>query len=286
MKFLILILVTAIWGFGFVGTRWTMDFYTPLWSNAWRFVIAGLIGSPYLLFRHKRLNLKVGLVCSLLLFFGMVLQTYGLKYTTLAKSGFLTALYAIFTPLFIWLIYKKKFSPMYGLSLCLSMFGIALMCELKFENVNFGDLLTIASAVFFSVHIIYVEKYANIIDPVDLNFMQCFFMGLLGGISAYLIEGPSDISAVVPWNSNFNSVLFYGFLIQSVLSSLFAFTLQIYAQQDIPAHIVSLIFLLESVFASVFGYLFFGETLTVLAFIGASLLITSIGVLSIRRASL
>ena len=72
-----------------------------------------------------------------------------------------------------------------------------------------------------------------------------------------------------------------GFLILSVFSSLVAFTIQISAQKKLRAHIVSLIFLLESVFASIFGYFLFGEVLSPIALSGAALVVLSVALIPV-----
>ena len=58
-----------------------------------------------------------------------------------------------------------------------------------------------------------------------------------------------------------------------------AFSFQVYAQQDIPPQIVSLTFIMESIFAAIFGYFFFSESLSNMAIIGCLLVITSVALI-------
>ena len=61
---LLLTFSTAIWGFGFVAARWTFGSFDPFWSTALRFLIAGSLSLPFLIYkksfwRNSLLNLEV-----------------------------------------------------------------------------------------------------------------------------------------------------------------------------------------------------------------------------------
>jgi len=276
MKILLLILATAIWGAGFMGTRWTLDTYTPLWSHSLRFIFAGLIISPIIIFNYKKINWKKGLILSILLFIALILQTYGIKYTSLAKSGFITTFYALFTPMLLGIYYKKKFSNAYWGIVAMAIFGMALLCDLEWSGFNIGDAYTLASALFFSIHIIAIDKIAFDEPPILLNGVQCFFMGIIGLIYGVLIEGVPNLDSINFTHEDFNQKVVLGFVILSVFSSLIAFSIQMIAQKEIPSHLVSLIFLMESIFASILGYFAFDEKLTMTAMFGALIVLLAV----------
>jgi len=279
MKILLLILATAIWGAGFMGTRWTLDFYTPLWSNSLRFILAGIIISPFMIFYRKEIKWKKSFALAILLFLGLILQTYGIKYTTLAKSGFITTFYALFTPMILALYLKKKFTNIYWGLVALALFGMALLCELKWSGFNLGDAYTLASALFFSLHIIAVEALAKDEPPVLINGVQCFIMGVIGLVYGVLMEGLPSVTPLIPGHEDYNQLILIGFVILSVFSSLVAFSIQMLAQKEIPSHVVSLIFLMESIFASILGYLAFNETLSLTALTGAFFVLVSVALI-------
>ncbi len=277
MRIALLILATCIWGAGFAGTRWTLEDYSPLWSNSLRFLVAGSLCLPLLLIRRKIRNYVGVVVASLFLLLGLLLQTYGLEHTTLAKSGFLTAFYALFTPLFSYWLYGSQFRPTYWVLLGLALVGIAMLCDFHWDGFNVGDAYTLASAVFFSLHILAIDRFSQNENAIDFNLGQCVFLGIFGMILGYLLEGPPDFAPLFrPEALEFPSSL-YGFAVVGVFSSLIAFTIQVYAQKGTRPHIVALIFLLESVFSAWFGYLFFQETLTWMALGGAILVLLAVG---------
>lgn len=276
VRLVLLIIATLIWGLGFVGTRWTLEAYSPLWSNSLRYIFAGLLCLPYIALKGKIKDKKGPLICSALLFLALQLQTMGIAQTTLAKSGFLTVFYSIFTPILTLFFYAQRFRWGYWMLLAIAMFGIFLLCEFEFSNFNVGDWLTLISAFFFSLHIIAVDKFAKDLPAIEFNFLQCFYMGILGLIVGLAFEGP--ISFTPLFHLEAPSPLL-GFLILSVFSSIIAFSFQVYAQQGTPPHIVSLAFLMESIFAAIFGYFFFHEKLTTIAMIGCALVLISVALI-------
>lgn len=242
-------------------------------------MIAGGISLPLLLMGKKQVLKNWGvLICALCLGIALQFQTIGLGLTTLAKSGFLTVFYALFTPIFSLFLYGTKFRKKYWGLLAMAMLGMALLCDLKLESFNKGDFYTLISAIFFSGHILFVDKFGQNQNPIYFNMAQCFYVAIFCLPLAFFLEGGLDFSPFLPpYSLGANS--FTGFLILSVFSSLIAFTLQIIAQKSIPAHIVSLIFLMESVFAAFFGYLFFGEVLSLMAMVGGGILIVSVALI-------
>ncbi len=254
---------------GFVGTRWTLVDYTPLWSHGMRFMLAGGVGLICLAFfkPNKKLYLD-SFYCSLALSLGLVLQTIGISMTSLAKSGFLTTLYALFTPLLCYIFLKSHFRKTYWLLLVLAFFGISLLFEFELEKLNKGDLFVIASALGFSLHILAVDKWGSGHDAFEFNFAQSVGVAVVCIPLAYMIDGPAKLSPLLEWRQAFSGSTLSGLLILSIFSSLIAFSLQVKAQKTLPPHTASLLFLLESVFAALFGYLFFQEKLTLMELSG------------------
>jgi len=279
--YLSLIFATLIWGLGFVASRWTFMDYTPTGSNTMRFLIAGLISFPFLLFNRKYLFNKNVLFCSLFLMIGLQLQTAGIALTTLAKSGFFTVFYALFTPLIGHFILGKKVALLFWPILMLALFSLALIGELKIEGFNFGDLIVLISALFFSIHILAIDRFAKGANPFYFNLGQCFYVGIFSLVYAVLTKTPLPLEPLLDLSQLTRPSSLLGFLILSVFSSILAFMFQIVAQKKIKPHIASLIFLLECIFAAIFGYLFFQETLSLISIIGCILLLISVFLVSL-----
>lgn len=284
----LLVLAGAIWGLGFVAAKWTLIGIPPFWANALRFVVAGIVSLPLLIifksYQRKKIFLKNGLIASLLLFLGVTFQLLGLQYTTVAKSSFLTSFYAFFIPLILFSTGKKKLSIPYWFLLLLCLFGVSLLCNLELTHFNLGDFYTLLCALFFSFHILFLERISESIpNGFEFNCLQCGYMGLFSPILAYFVSGPLifDMSSknIELWAQG----PLMGFLILGIFSSVIAFGIQVYAQKIIPSHIVGPLFLLESPFGALFGYIFLHETLTQLNLIGCFIILISVAIIPLTE---
>lgn len=268
---------SAVWGFGFVATRWTLISFDPFWANALRFALAGLLSTPFLIYkksfwRKKNILLKA-MTSSVFLLGTLLFQTMGLNITTVAKSGFITTLYALFIPLIMMAFTGKRYRPVFWMLVLMALIGMALMCNLEVKGLNFGDFLTLLCAICSAFHIMYIGKVSSQIDsPVEFNFLQNFFTALFSIVIALIFRGPVDLAPL----GDFSSQAMKGLFFLGIVSSMISFTIQVVAQKKIPAHIAGLIFLMESPFAAVFGYLVFGELLNPVNIIGAVLIMLSV----------
>ena len=110
----ILMLTAFIWGTAFVAQSVGMEYVGPFTFIAVRYIIGGVFLIPciYLLDRlNKKENCEKnqsqrkeliigGILCGIVLFVASSFQQIGIQYTTVGKSGFITALYAVSEPFF------------------------------------------------------------------------------------------------------------------------------------------------------------------------------------------
>ena len=278
---ILLTIATMIWGMGFVAVKWALPLFSPLWTNSLRFFFAGLIALPVIIYfkSYKRSfkELFWPIVAGFCLFLAMTFQTIGLLYTTVAKSGFITCLYALFTPLFAAIFFKKKISRSFWILSFVALSGIFLMCELQFKNFNMGDFLTFVCSMFAALQIIAVEKtMGKIPSGLEMNSIQLLIMALLSIPAIYFFESPTDLSPFLHLQNYYQAGPVAGIIFMGLFSSFLAFWIQAHAQKTIEAHVASLIFLLESPFAAIWGRVFLKESLTPLAIFGSSLVLISI----------
>lgn len=280
---ILLTIACAIWGMGFAGTRWTLVDYSPIWSHCLRYIFAGSLALPILFardaFSSSKKDIKGAFICSILLMAALQLQTIGISQTTMAKSGFLTVFYAVFTPILSVIFFKQRLRKTFWALLTVAMFGMFLMCDLKLDGFNTGDMYILASALFFSLHILATDHYAEDCDTINFNFLQCTFIGIQSLALGLLLEGPVSLSPIFSQAALIFPSSLYGFLVLAVFSSLVAFSLQIYAQKRTPPHIVGLVFLSESIFASIFGKVFFGENISSQGLLGGLIILVAVALI-------
>ena len=123
-----------------------------------------------------------------------------------------------------------------------------------------GDLLTLASAVVFGFHIIFVGHASQAHPWRQIAVLQIAVTALLMICTVPLAE-----KVYVVWSP----AVIWGIVITGSLSLALAFAVQAWAQQFTPATHTALIFSLEPVFAWMTSWLLEGETLTGRAIAGA-----------------
>lgn len=267
-----LVLGALIWGFGFIATRWALQTWGPMWIIGLRFLLTYLCVIPWLRARAgERVNrdaFRLTLAPGLAIAFSLVLQTWGLKYTSTANSGFITVLYILFVPILEWVWLRRRLSALHGVCVLIALIGAALICQWHQSHWNVGDFLTLGCAFLGALHILLVSAVGTRIpSPFVFNAYQSLWAGVTPLTLALFLE-PS-----IPqwWPPTTLSIV--GILFLALVSSLIAFQLQIRAQRVLSPSTASLLFLLESPFAAFFGWLFFSEQLEPSQWVGATLVI-------------
>ncbi len=282
-SFLLLLLGTASWGISYVGTRWASQAFDPNAIVFVRFALSSIVFLPLLFFNkigEIKKQLSYGpILCGVILMISIQLQITGLQYTSVAKSSFLTAMFAFFTPLLVVIIDKKKLEAGFWPLLTLALFGIFLMCDLDFNSLNKGDTYTIACAFFCALHIYLVGKFASNSHPLYFVLLQNItitFVSLVQGLVFYPFPDFTILlqDSTYAWGQAGSALAILTFV-----CTILPFTIQVYAQRKVPSHIASMIFLMESPFAAMFGYFFLSERITTTALTGAVLIICAISFL-------
>src|SRR6202011_214413 len=169
--------VCLIWGATFILVKQALADISTLLFLTLRFTVATAV--LVLIFRKQfrspnlRMSLRAGMLAGLCLFSGYVLQTFGLKYTSASKTGFITGLYIPLVPLFSGLIYKKipRMSEVMGVLAAFA--GMALMTIQKsFFDIGVGDLLVAGCAVVYAFHILVLGRFAGSANMGVLTVVQ------------------------------------------------------------------------------------------------------------------
>ena len=275
-----LLLITAmIWGFAFVAQSVGMKYVGPFTFTCVRSLIGALVLLPFIFYSEKhgrkdretdpqerRLLLKGGILCGLLLCLASNFQQFGIKFTTVGKAGFITALYIVLVPL-AGLLLGKKSSPFIWAAVLLALCGLYLLCITDGFTIQIGDLLVIVCAFIFTFQILTIDHYAPLVSGVRLSCIQFVVCGILSGIPALLLEHPDITSLLAAWKP----VLYAG-----VLSSGVGYTLQIIGQKELNPTVASLIMSLESCFSAIAGYLVLNQKMTVREIIGCVIMFAAI----------
>lgn len=263
---LLLVGVTAVWGWTFVVVQDAISGFGVLGFLALRFALASVALSPILLFGITRRVLLVGGGIGLVLAMGYLFQTLGLLYTTPTNSGLITGLFVVFAPLADRVLFGVSASRQTIVAVVLSLLGMALLAGGGPEGVNPGDLLTLLCAAALGVHIALLSRYAAGHDAGGLTFAQILAMALLFAV-LWPFTGELALPPPEVW---------VALLITGLLASAGAFYVQTFVQQRLPAARTAIILTMEPAFAVFFGYWLAGDRLVAVQIFGAVLILSAV----------
>lgn len=260
-----LLLITAIvWGFCFVVQRNCLDYVGAFTYGAARFLLGGLALIPLALARpcekqKRRKSLLAGLPCGLALFAGTSLQQFGLKTVSAGKAGFLSAMYIVLVPV-LGLFIGQKVKARVWISAALGAVGLYLLCTGGVDgSVSAGDLLVLGCSLMFAVQIQLINHFSDT-DSIVLSISQYLTVAVLSAVVMLFAETPTWTGVV-----DCLPLILYGGLVSIAIG----YTLQTVAQKYTPPAVASVMMCLESVFATLSGWLVLGEMFSVREGIGA-----------------
>ena len=288
---LMLVLTAMVWGGSFVAQKSGMELIGPFAFNGIRTIIGGIVLIPLIMVldrmkskkqasvpavkadaadsvlseadkkNDQKLLITGSICCGLALLVAGMLQQIGMMYTTAGKAGFITAIYVVLVPIF-GRILGKKIRPLIWLCVLASAFGLYLLCMPAsggFGHINKGDLIVLACALCFAVHILLIDYFSPKVDGVRLSCIQFFIAGILCMILMFPLDPVLgyDIPSLSQLLDAWIPIVYAG-----ALSCGAGYTMQIVAQADTDPAVASMILCLESVFAVIAGMLILGESLS------------------------
>jgi drug/metabolite transporter (DMT)-like permease len=272
-----LVLITFIWGSTFTIVKKSLTLASPVLFVALRFWIAAAITGVFMPAELRRVSSKAfcrGLVLSVVLLGGFVLQTLGLRDTNPSHSAFITSLSVLLVPLLGFLIFRHRPRLQTLAGVILATIGLFLLLAHVAEfKASTGDLLTLVCAAMFAFHIIFLGRFVLVTDYRQLMFLQMAGAAVLCTLMIPVLEKP-----FITWNTSFSLAIF----ITGVLATAVAFYVQAWAQRFTGPNHAALIFSLEPFFATLFAYWILGQVLNLREWIGGMLVLAGILVSEIR----
>ncbi len=263
---------TVVWGGTYIAIKFGLDGFSSFMLVAVRYALATLACAALALVMRPRIapHLRQGLLLGLFLFIGISLQTRGLLYTSAAKSGFITGMFVVFTPFIDWVWSGRRPGPENYAGIALVLGGLFLLtwpAAGGLAGFNFGDFLTILSAVGFSFYIVTIDRVARPDNTLALILIQMGTTAVLGAAWAILL----DETRMAPRASAVYALAYL--VLPGTL--LMAFIQTRYQAHSNPVR-AAIIFSLEPVFAALFAWWLLGESLPARAAAGASLMFAGV----------
>jgi drug/metabolite transporter (DMT)-like permease len=261
--------VGFVWGAAFVLMKDAikqqpyMDFLATRFTIAF---VAMLLLRPSVSTKFEKGDIRYGALLGAVLAFGYITQTIGLERTTAATSGFLTGLYVVFTPVLAWLFMRQSVAKRVIVGVVVAMVGLAIFSGAA-TDVQFqvGQLWLVACAIFYAVHILLLGKHGKGRSAYRFAMLQIGWMAVVTWGFA-LVDGYQ-----VPPNIDVWFALFF----TAILSTVFAFWVQTWAQTLIDPARVALIITSEVIFTALVAVAVGQEPVTFAMLIGGGLLFSA-----------
>jgi drug/metabolite transporter (DMT)-like permease len=267
---LTLFAVAVIWGTGFITQGIAAQYHVAYLFNAASFTLAALILIPFIPRGRKlvRAQWKWMLIAGGILFAATALQQVGILFTKVGNAGFLTSLYAVFTPFLLWLGFRERPHWADLLAVVAASLGAYFLSTagkgLVFQK---GDSLEIIGALFWGLHFVILGKFALRFEPVSFACGQFFVTGLLNFVAGLAFE---QLGLLAPL------AVIGAILYRASLSIGIGYTLQVWAQRHAPPTDAALILGLEAVFAVIAAWLILHQALLPLQILGCVIILAAV----------
>lgn len=280
-----------VWGSTFVVVKLALTSVSPVLLVALRFAAAAAATLFYIILLRKRRPgrtddagtlfssalIAPSILLGLALSGGYVFQTFGLLTTGPGKCAFITALYLVFTPFFSWLVNRKRVSVLQTVSLVIAMCGVYLLASPR-GAVSAGDLYSLAGALCWAIHLALIDRFSRRGTEEALTFLQLLVVLIASTLVFLAIERPhAGLGLSTPWP-------LLGILYLGIPATTLVVLVQMRWQPHLGATSAALIYIGETVVASIGGVLVFGERLGLQGYLGCALILFSVFMVASRPA--
>jgi len=278
-RYIIMLAIAAlIWGIGFVAQRAAMDHMGPFTFNWIRFGLGGLSLIPVVLIVEKRngfnkATITAGIICGLVLFVAAALQQWGIAVTgSAAKSGFITGLYIVLTPI-LGMFVGRSTHKFVWIGAIFATAGLYFIANPGTLGISLGVIALLGGALGWAVHILVIDRFVGRINALGFSSIQCLVCSILSFGAAFMFE---DVQ-LAQISAGYIPILY-----SALISVCIAYTLQVIGQRHVAPAKSAIIFSLESVFGAAGEAIILGAFMDVRGYIGGALIFTGIIVSQLR----
>lgn len=272
----LLLLTAMIWGFAFVAQRTGSDHVGAFVYNGIRFALGAISLIPVvLIFEREKTDkkkildtVKYGALVGAILFTASAFQQIGIEITGSAgKAGFITGLYTVLVPIVAFILYRQRNGVNVWIGAVIAVVGLFLLSVADDFTVGIGDLILLCGALFYTMHIITIDRFVEKVSPLKFSAVQfatCAILNLVMALffDTYDVEGIK--AAIVP-------ILYGGLGSVGV-----AYTLQVVAQKNVAPTPAAIIMSTEAMFSAIGGAIILHETMTLRGYMGCALIFCGI----------
>ncbi len=281
----LIIIITVLWGYGWVVMKEVLTYMGPFTFNAFRFGIGSLtllaivwilkVGVPPK--KYWKPLLVVGLLQTAAVF---ILVMCSLGFVDAGKSSVLLYSMPMWSSLLAIKFLGEKLTMKQIIGLFIGMIGLLsilgwdIWTEQNFHTI-IGELLIVMAAIVWAISNIYYRLHLQALHKIQASAYQMTF-GTIGIFIAAMVMEWGD-----PVHLNLTSI--YYILFAGILASALCFTVWYLILSMIDMATATIATLLVPIFGLIFSALFLGEEMSVGIIVGSGLIICGIVVAQKRK---
>ena len=284
--FVILFIITLVWGFNHPSIKYTNQGIAPVFASTLRSIIASMCGVIYCLRKKERLfhtdiNLAHGVVVGLLFGGEFACLYFGLLYTDAARSiifmytsPFIVAVGAHF------LLKGDRLSVLKTVGLIVAFAGVLMVFQGRPASAKptmlFGDVLAIIGALLWAATTLYIKKFmAGNVQPINTFLYQLVFSIPILLVVSLVLE-PRWIIHLTP--SIVGCVFFQSVIVAFITYFIWFKLIHTYSVSRLSAFTF-----LTPIFGVLAGVIFLGEEFTGSLMVGLPLVCAGIFLVNWKR---
>lgn len=269
-----MLLVAVVWGSSYLAAKSIATQQTVVAMLVLRF---GLTLPVLLVVVRRRLGalsrpeVGGGVLLGLVLSMIFLLETYGVVHTSATNAGLIISLTMVFTPLAESALSRRAPSRAFLGAAALSVVGVGLLTQgAGFTAPSPGDLLMLGAALVRAANLLVMHRLRAVrdTDSASLTFVQ-----LTSAVAVFLLVVPFAGTSPLALARSFGTAQWADLVYLSLMCTLFAFFVQMWAVRRTSPSRVSLLLGTEPLWAAVIGVAIGGERLGALGLLGAVLVL-------------
>ena len=283
VNWLLLMILSAIWGGAFTLNKSALVFYSPEFIVFARLVIGSFILFILLMIIYRKITIyikdwpyylfmsTVGIVAP------FILIVYGQKNIDSSLAGILMATMPISTIILShFFLHDEKLTKSKFIGFIIAFVGICILVIKDYSLVNINiisnissELMVISGAILYSCSAVYGKKFKHT-DPLSASSGTIFFSSIIMFLYLLLFN-PQEIHNVDIKNS-------FSLIMLGIFCTAIATIIYFQILQTSGASFISIMNYLIPMWSILFGVIFFNERLFINYFIGLSFVIIGINI--------
>jgi drug/metabolite transporter (DMT)-like permease len=266
---------------GFAGIFMRLSDVNPLASAFWRMALAAplLWGWAFAVSKQdqaarKRTDFAAALALSGVYFAAdMGLWHLSLHYTTVSNATLLSNFAPIFIALWMWLVHRRRFAPIFVVGLVIALVGAVMLVEPNAGGEHdgsaklLGDALGLSSAVFYAAYQLVIKDARN-------QYSTARLMAWSTTITAFALLPFALIAPGAFWPASAAGWL--PLLALALVAQIGGQTVIAYALAHLPASLSSVSLLIQPLTAAIAAWIIFHEVIGPVQMAGGALLLWGI----------